>query len=335
MKLIIKISLYILLFILFGFIVVKANFAEDIFGIRFSKKTNTDMTISLGNLQGESRKKENSKYNIFLKNYHLKNVQENNTEHAELFTEYKNGNISKKIYKLSKYDKFGLVDENGKSLTKYIYDDILIFDENEGVYETKIGLKSGLINYDGRVLLPTKFEDIQTTKNSNVILVKNTKYFGLYDYKNTSFIASPIYLNIKQTDSYNWKIYSGKLVGIVYSKNGNSRLISPKYEEILLYKGVYKTYNEGKIGLISDKGKIISDPSYDSIELINEIDYDEKNLMIFRTKIDNRFGIIYYTPYELTIVSPIYADVQYKGLVNVLSDGYWRILDNKGNVIKK
>ncbi|MBR1681665.1 WG repeat-containing protein [bacterium] len=298
------------------------------------KKTNTQISISEGNLHGKSRKKNNVENKIFLKNYKLKNSQ-----NAELFSEYKlqtkNGVKLKKIYKLNKLGKYGLVDENGNHLTKFIYGDITVFDEQSGVYKTYIGRKCGLINYNGNILLPAKFEDIKNTQNSDVVIVKNSKYYGLFDYQTSSFVASPIYHNIDQTNQYNWILNSNKLFGHAYSKNGTSRVINPKYENIVLYKNVYKTYNDNKEGLISDNGKIITEPAYDSIELINEYDSAEKNLMLFKTRIDNRYGIVYYSPYELTIVSPIYADVQYKGLVNVLSDGYWRILDNHGNVITR
>ena len=75
------------------------------------------------------------------------------------------------------------------------------------------------------------------------------------------------------------------------------------------------------------------------------IAYNDKNekvilqkrdyIYIYKTKIDNRHGLIYYTPKELTIIAPIYDDVIFDTHVNVLSHGYWRTLDNKGNVISR
>lgn len=332
-----KIGVYVAIFLFFALIIVRIYFGEKI----IFNSVNTRMSVSQGTLKDDISKTSKSDDKSFLSKYKL-NKSENklkNLGDKEFITEYsipsKKGTVIKKIYKVNRFGKIGLIDENGNRITKFAYNDIFLFDKQNGICKTIIGLKCGLVSFKKGIILPAKFEEIKKTDNPDVVLLKNSKYFGLFDFIKNNSIASPIYADIEQADKYNWKLYSGKLVGIVYSKNGNEKLISPKYENITMYKNVYKSHEDKKEGLISDNGKIISEPVYDSIELINEKDMNDKNIMIFKTKIDNRYGVIYYAPYYSAIVSPIYDDVQYKGFVNVFSDGYWRILDNQGNVITK
>ena len=328
----IKILAYILLFLFFVFIVLKANFTKNTFKDFFFNKTNTQMNISTGNLNDDSDKGNK----FLLKNYKLNNKNNSEPEisigkNTELFD--KNEIINIKIYKVKNNDKYGLVDENGKKLTKIVYDDITIFDVQKGLYKTYIKGKYGLLSAKNGILIQSKYEDIQKTQNNDVLLLRNYKYYGLYDLKKQAYIAKPIYTNIENADKYNWKIYLNKHTGIVFCKDGVSKLIKPQYDNIEEYKHVFKSYIGEKVGLISSQnGTVISETLYTDIELINENDYLKTNLSIFKTNVDDRYGVIYYSPNDLTIVSPIYSDVQYKGRVNVLSGGYWRILDNKGNV---
>ena len=332
---ILKIGVYLAIFLFFALIVARIYFGEI---INFSR-VNTRMNVSQGSLKDSDLTK--SKEEAILSKYKINNSKNmlKKIDDKEFIAEYsiqsKAGTVLKKIYKVNRFGKIGLIDENGNRITKFAYNDILLFDKQNGICKTIIGLKCGLVSFKKGIILPAKFEEIKKTDNPDVVLLKNSKYFGLFDFIKNNAIASPIYADIEQADKYNWKLYSGKLVGLVYSKNGNDKLISPKYENIKMYKNVYKSIDAEKEGLISNNGSIISEPIYDSIELINEKDVNDKNIMIFKTKIDNRYGVIYYAPYYSAIVSPIYGDVQYKGLVNVFLDGYWRILDNQGNVITK
>lgn len=338
----IKILVYIFILLLFAFIVFRANFSSDILKNIFFKKANTQMSISEGNLEGKLRNKD--KQILFLKSYQLHEKEkaledDNSLEIAEHLDDAKiqtkNGVLNKNIYKLSKLKKYGLVDDKGKSITKFIYDDIELFSAEDDLYRTKIGEKQGLINAKGGVLLQAKFEDISKTKNADILLLRNSKYYGLYDKKSYKIVANPIYKNIEEIDKNVWKLYSDKFTGLLYCNNGIIRVVKPKYDDILPYKTAYKIIHNNKEGLISPSGIIISEPIYYNIDLINEQDFNKKNVLIFRTQTDDRYGVIFCTNDEFTVVSPIYSDVQYKGRVNVLLDGYWRILDNRGNVIKK
>lgn len=336
-----RISVYIFLFLFLIFVDIKANFTKNLFKTLSLHHVNTEMSISEGNLKGETLKPSEST-NGFLKKYKLESIKtfkqdEIKNGHAVLLAECKCSNKKsshpKKIYKLKELGKFGLIDENGNNLTKFIYKDIEVFDESRSLFKIYLGSKTGLIDIKGTLLLPAKYKNIQKTGNKDVLLVVNSKYYGLYDLSAQDFAANPIYRNIKEIDAHNWKIYSGKYTGLAYSKDNTLHLIKPKYDDIIPYKGIYKTKLKNKEGLISNIGEVITEPIYDSIELINEADTTKRGLLIFKTKVDERYGVIYSSNNSLTVVSPIYEDVKYdKGLVNVLSDGYRRLLDENGNV---
>lgn len=324
---------YILLLAFLGFIALKANKSLD-----FSKKTkvNTKMSIQHTIL---SENVQSSAVSKLTQQPEAKAVAK--TIDGEFFATYsittKDGTINKNIYKTKKGNKYGLIDENNQTLVKAVYDNFAIFDEKEGIYISIRNGKRGLVNYKGRMLIPTKYEYFTKTLNSDYVIINNSKYSGVYDLKRAKMVIPAIYTSVQALDDSNWKVTSGKKIGFLHCKNGREDLIKPKYHSLEDYKMVYKTTSlSGKLGLIDKKsGQIISEPLYDEIELINEQNHKKDNILIFRTRIDNRYGVIYFSIDSSTIISPIYDEVQYKGLVNVFSNGYWRILDNKGNVVSR
>lgn len=321
------IFLSVLIYVILGFLSIKGHsFAL------FSKPVNTKMNISVG-LTSAADKKDD----LLLKKHKLKDFETYTTNYSEkeFIDKYTKNigktSVEKKVYKISRLDKQGLIDENNQKITQIAYDDFKTFNKQKGLYKSVVNNKVGLIDIKSGVIIPAKFQDIIPTKNEDVVFIKNYKYFGLFDTERHTFIAKPIYVNIISLNKNNWKLYSNQKVGLVYSENGNTVFIKPKYSEIEPYRNVFKSYIGEKTGLISYKNsEILSEPLYNSIEMLNDINND---VQVFRTNVDNRYGVIFYSKNgELTVISPIYQDVQYKGRVNVLSGGYWRILDNKGNV---
>ena len=315
---------YSLLLIFLAFFLIKANYTNEELTSFLPNNVNTTMNVSVGSARKApvNRKHRDDKIS---QDKELLDTYEITTEQ---------GNVIKKIYKFSHFDKLGLVDENGKKIVKALYDDITEFDKSKGFYKTKLNDLVGLISIKSGVLIPAKFQDIELTQNDDIVFIKNYKYSGLYDTKNRVLLLKPIYSNLIGLNKYNWKLYSAHKVGLLYSKNGNTVLVKPKYSEIEPYKNMFKSYIGDKVGLISyQNGEILAEPIYNDIELLNS---ENDNVQVFRTSVDDRYGVIFYSKSgELTVVSPIYQDVQYKGRVNVLSGGYWRILDNKGNVTSR
>lgn len=343
-----RILVYFLLFLFLSFIAIKANKFNNFTENQIKKmSTNTTMNIQntvsidkvpqeLETAQASLTVKTNDKASEFSEMTKLAKKRLPKNVFATYTISTKDGITTKKLYKVKKGAKYCLINEDNQKLTNPVYDDFSIFDNDKGIYISYRNGRKGLVNAKGRMLAPTKFENFEQTKNEDIVLVKTHKYVGLYDLKNAKAIIPAIHTEIIPLDSYNWKIISNKKQGILNYKNGKITVIKPKYHTIQPYKKSYKTTLGSKFGLIDLKsGDVISEPLYDEVELINEQKCEKDNILIFRTRIDNRYGVIYYSKNALTSISPIYEEVQFKGLVNVLSNGYWRILDNKGNVVSR
>ena len=342
-----RILVYILLFLFLCSIAFKANRTSDFIQKYFKNlSTNTSMNIEdIASVNEIPKDIETAKTSITIKSNEVSSFDEMTKQAKkklpkEVFATYttttKDGNVTKKIFKVKKLNKYYLVTEDNQKLTTPVYDDFAIFDAKKGIFVSIRNHKEGLVNYKGRMLVPTKYETIEKTQNEDLVVVKNHKYAGLYDIKLAKLVLPAIFTQFEPFDQYNWKILSNKKYGFINYKNGRTNFTKPKYQAIEKYKIIFKTSIGNKYGLIDAKnGDIISEPTYDEIVLINEQNCKKDHILIFKTRIDNRYGVIYYTLKDSTLISPIYEDVQYKGLVNVLSNGYWRILDNKGNVVSR
>lgn len=317
--------IYFLLFIALGIITAKLNPMKEEFNGISTLNVNTNLNYKIS--ENDYKQKKKHKF--------IKSKVINHEILSEYKTKIDDEIVTKKIYKIRKNNKCGLLDDNEQVLTKIIYDDFLNFDTEKGIYLSILNNKKGLMNFKGKILIPAQFEEIQKTDFPNLVLVKKHKYIGLYDIKLAKEIIKPIYTGINSFDENNWEIESYVKKGIVnYNKNGKITTIKPKYNEIQYDTLFLTTKSSNKLGLIdTNSGEIISDTRYDEIELLNREQDCVKKILIFKTKIDNRYGIIFFSQKESTVIAPIYDKVKFKnGYVEVLSNNYWRTLDNKGDV---
>ena len=99
--------------------------------------------------------------------------------------------------------------------------------------------------------------------------------------------------------------------------------------------GYLKTFSGNKFGIINlNNGDVIAEPKYDGIDLINVGEALTKGVYIFKIKLDDRYGLIFYSQKSSLIIPPIYTFVSYnKGLVKVISNGNVQYLDEKGNIV--
>lgn len=78
------------------------------------------------------------------------------------------------MYKIYSDKKCALVNEEGVKVSKSVYDDFVDFDRKNGIYKSKLNGKIGLMNYNGKILIPAKFETIEYNPNSHFCIVKIT-----------------------------------------------------------------------------------------------------------------------------------------------------------------
>lgn len=330
-----RIFVYLFLFLFLAFIMFRANYAGKQYN-GLGKNVNTTINFQEGNVR--TKVKKHKKFGKHIDNPDNK-IDLSDGEYVFL-NEYKiksgDNIVIKKVYKACKAGKCNLVTDENKKLTNSVYDDFEVFEHNKGLYLTYLNHKKGLINCKGRILIPTKYETIEKTPVEDVILVKKHKYCGLYDLKKMKNILNSIYNTVEPLDDTNWLItYAGK-VGLLNYSNGQIKLIKPKYKSIVLKDKYIVTSLDSKLGLIDEKtGNVIVEPKYPIIELLNKADVEKDNILIFKTQIENRYGVIFYSKDNLTVIPPIYDDINYDGIVNVLSNGYWKMLNNKGNVVSR
>lgn len=213
-----------------------------------------------------------------------------NEKKEKIFTEFKNvkaietsGDTSlvpyeRSVLKYEEDDKFGLIDYEGKVITKPIYEEISSVKYKEGEILAKKNQKYGVINNKGVVLIPFEYEEIEADKyygdnyRKSGYIVKNKTTngyrYGYINYKwkkilNNDYTAISRVLDINSDDIY-----------LIASKNGQYGLIKNKKEEVeFAYQSII--YNKDtnllavqkseKYGVVSLNGESIIPVEYKSI----------------------------------------------------------------------
>lgn len=231
----------------------------------------------------------------------------------------------KSILKYCKNEKYGIIDFNGKQITKPIYEEIDTLQFKEGELLVKKEGKYGVINIKGATLVKTNYDKIETDKfyeegkgykNSGYIVSQKTEEGYRTGYVNiegkqitetiyndlhriTEIDSKDIYLNCAENGKYGLlkngkKIINNEYQSIVYSESSNT---------LIALKGK-------KYGIISIEGKTIIPFEFDQINITGQYIYasTEKETKIFNTEgqeanIDENLAIINIkdTNYEIYI----------------------------------
>lgn len=335
---------YAILLIFLVFVAVKANVSAqktDSLGMPIENDAPKMQWNIFKNMFNSGNIKEKHYEKDISTNVIANNTYKHKKTESEEFSVYPsvedNTVVYKKMYKIYSDKKCALVNEEGVKVSKSVYDDFVDFDRKNGIYKSKLNGKTGLMNYNGKILIPAKFETIEYNPNSHFCIVKNHSYKGLYDIKKARAIAGTIYNDIIPFDSNNWKIIASKKVGVVHYRKGKLVLIKPKYTNIVVTDGYLKTFNGNKFGIINlESGDVVSEPKYDGVDLINVGDAFTKGTYIFKIKLEDRYGLIFYSQNSSLVIPPIYTQVVYfenDKLVKVVSNGNVQYLDEKGNIV--
>lgn len=333
---------YSILLMFLAFVAVKANISISNPDPYATPSDNSISKISFNFIKNIFDKKEVEEKH-FEKDISTNIIANNTYKHkkadSEEFSVYPsvedNTVVYKRMYKIYTNKKCGLINEEGEKVSKAVYDDFVDFDRKNGIYRSILNGKSGLMNYNGKILIPAKFELIEQNPNSNYCIVKNHSYKGLYDIKKARAIAGAIYNDITPFDNHNWRVVASKKVGVIHYRKGKVILIKPKYVDVVMIDGYLKTFSGNKFGIINlNNGDVIAEPKYDGIDLINVGEALTKGVYIFKIKLDDRYGLIFYSQKSSLVIPPIYTFVSYnKGLVKVISNGNVQYLDEKGNIV--
>lgn len=117
-------------------------------------------------------------------------------------------------------DKFGKITETGNEIFPCLYDGITTWVEyGPNGHYVMIGDKMGLIDYNGKILIPIQFEKVRCLDETTWALVYNKGKMGLYNIKYKSFFL-PIEYDFIAID-YNWyNLYKDKPLRVITYKDG-------------------------------------------------------------------------------------------------------------------
>lgn len=183
------------------------------------------------------------------------------------------------VYK--KDGKYGLIDIQGKEITKPIYEEISSVKYKEGTFTIKQDGKVGVINLKGKIIIKPEYETIMSdnyynekTKNKTTgfIVSKKTQEGYLYGYVNYhgKVILDTEYTELERVTA----IANEKDLYFIAFKNGQAGLLKEKkvilnyeYQDIQYSSSndIFVVQRNSKQGVVSKEGNTIVNTTYDSI----------------------------------------------------------------------
>lgn len=224
-----------------------------------------------------------------------------NEKNERIFTEYdkvesisnkdKNNNLwyEKKVLKVQKNGKYGLINFEGKEVLPINYEEIIAVAGIENSFKIKKDGKCGIVDNEGKVVIEPQYVDIdilgKDNKSGFIVKDESGKY-GIVDYSNSQI------LQIKY-DSIE-KIYGNDLY--VVTLDGKQKVVNKENAKVLTsgfdsikqilsnQENAVIFVKNGKYGVMNLKGEILIDAQYDSLE--------ETKTGIFIAKKGDKYGII-------------------------------------------
>ncbi len=249
----------------------------------------------------------NNKTDIFLCTYDVNydtgeySTKALNSKNQEIFTEYN------KVEAISNHDE----------------NDTLWYEDN--VLRVQKDGKWGVINYDGKVLLNTEYDSIESVQGiKNALLIEKEGKYGVADNEG-KIILDPIYTGVTNLVKDNRSGYIVKndegLYGIVdASKNV---ILENKYEEIEKVYGndLYVVSQNGKQKVVNKDGQDVLTEGFDQITNILKT----KDSGVIYTS-NGKYGI-------MTLTGEIKIEAQYDNLVEAKANVFIATKDNKRGII--
>ena len=241
-----------------------------------------------------------------------------NDSNEEIFTEYEevnsigiNGIVSnipyeKTVLKYKKDGKYGIINFDGKEITKPIYEEIKGLENKESELLVKYSGKYGVINVKGAKLIKPEYDNIVAD--------------GFYTDKNNYGLSGYILSN-KTQEGYKYGY-------INYKYNEVLNVEYDTIERILDTKNIEDTYliasKNGKYGVVKNN-KVLINYSYQGIE------YNSDNSM-FEIEKNDKYGIIDYTGNSIIPIE--YTGIEINGIyIQAFNDEERKVYNILGEVI--
>ena len=227
-----------------------------------------------------------------------------------------------------KNGQYGLL-KNGKEVLGYEYQAIE-YDENSKIFVLEKTKKFGIANSEGKIIVPVEYTDLEL--KGEYIYVKKDENEYVYD-KNGKAVNIDYNKSIIQTDNNDYKITitvnnDKSLYGIADSNN--KQIVEEKY---LYIEYVYGNYfiacgEDGKLGVIDDKGNIVIELNNDVVEKVQG-----KNI-IQVSDLNSNTTSLYSSNMKKTIelTSPTLENEE--NYLKIYNDKELKYLDQDGNIIE-
>ena len=220
-----------------------------------------------------------------------------NDKNTEIFTDYskveviynndKSNNLwfEKNVLKVQKDGKYGLINLDGKELLPCEYDEIKAITGIKNILLTVKNEKQGIVNLTGTVLLDNKYAKIDTLtdKYEDGFIIKENDKYGIVA-TNSETVLEAKYDEFKNI--YGNKMYVAKIDSKwkIVDSDGKAYLEDAfdDVKEINLDNVIIKKNN--KYGVVTIEGETKIEPSYDDLSFIFTDTYIAKK--------DNKYGII-------------------------------------------
>ena len=216
----------------------------------------------------------NEKKEVLFSNY--KNVQS-----ISIYTNVNSIPYEKSVLTYKENGKYGLINLEGKQITKPVYDEISSINYKEGTFLVKQNELEGIINMKGKVIIKCEYESVTSDnyysengnkKQAGFIVSKKTEdgyRYGYVNYRGT-IILNPIYTQLERVT----EIANEKGVYFIAFKNGqagllknNKEILNYEYEDIQynVLGSIFVTKRNGKYGAVNQEGTTVLYPEYDNV----------------------------------------------------------------------
>ena len=216
----------------------------------------------------------NEKKEVLLSNY--KNVQA-----ISIYTNVNSTPYEKSVLTYKENGKYGLINLEGKQITKPVYDEISSINYKEGTFLVKQNELEGIINMKGKVIIKCEYESVTSDnfysengnkKQAGFIVSKKTEdgyRYGYANYRGT-IILNPIYTQLERVT----EIANEKGVYFIAFENGqagllknNKEILNYEYEDIQynVLGSIFVTKRNGKYGAVNQEGTTVLYPEYDNV----------------------------------------------------------------------
>lgn len=227
--------------------------------------------------------------------------------------------------------KYGFINRSGKEVIPGKYFSASDFSEGWASVVLTQGSKAEFINCDGKVLLKPAYENVRPYGSGMIPFMNEPGKIGYTNDKDELVID----LKFEDGLSFIGEVAPVKMNGKwgLTDKSGNMK-VEAKYDGIYKVPGdqLFITAINQKYGLINDQGEILFEPTYQAV--VNSSVKKNPDDYVYTLLLDDKFGILDPKTGEI-IIEPKFQDkiVYRNGYAIAQENGKFGIIDKQGQYV--